>query len=268
MTTDVGPAPVRRPGRWGVVAEQELRDLWLTGSGPILTVAFSALLSVVSYLAATNEALNFLEQRESVALVLQVGIAVGALLALIGGASAISAERERGTLESLLLTPASRAHIAAGKLVAALSLWFAALLVTIPFVWFIGEGVGIVGRALLAGAVVGTLVAIALAALGFLVSVVSGTSRAALAASLFLLLALYAPTQLPTGARAGTVGDVLLRTDPLTAGEHYVHGIVVQDRGWGDEIDWLASPVVLAIALSVAAVAAGRAVRLQGGRPR
>lgn len=268
MTTELAPPPVRRPGRWGVVAGQELRDLWIAGSGPLLTVAFGALLGVVSYLVATNQALNFLEQRESVDLVLQVAMAVGALLALIGGASAISGERERGTLESLLLTPASRAHIAAGKLAGALSLWAAALLVTIPFVWFLGRGVGIVGRALVAGAVVGTLVAVALASLGFLVSVVAATSRAALAASLFLLLALYAPTQLPTGARKGTVGDVLLRADPLTAGEHYVHGIVVQDRGWGDELDWLASPAILSVGLAVAAVAAGRAVRLGGWRSR
>jgi ABC-2 type transport system permease protein len=106
-----------------VVARQELRDLWLGGRGLLLAFAFSVLLSAITYLAATNEALNFLERREAVNLALQVAVGVGGLLALLGAADAISGERERGTLECLLLTPAPRAALVAGKLVAALSLW-------------------------------------------------------------------------------------------------------------------------------------------------
>src|SRR2546423_8808632 len=108
-----------RPPAWAVVAGQELRDLWLGGRGLILSLAFSLLLSVLAYLVATNQALNFLEQRESVNLTLQVAIAVGALLALLGAADSVSGERERGSLETLLLTPASRLQLTLGKLLAA-----------------------------------------------------------------------------------------------------------------------------------------------------
>src|SRR5207247_7402124 len=120
-----------RPRAWAVVTGQELRDLWLGGRGLLLSLAFSGLLSVLSYLAATNQALNFLEQREAVNLTLQVAVAVGALLALLVAADAISGERERGTLESLLLTPAPRGELVSGKLLAALSLWLCALVVTV-----------------------------------------------------------------------------------------------------------------------------------------
>ena len=113
-----------------VVAGQELRDLWLGGRALLLTLALSLLLSVVSYLVATNQALNYLEQRESVNLTLQVAVAVGALLALLAAADTISGERERGTLESLLVTPVSRQGLTAGKLMAALSLWVGAFAVT------------------------------------------------------------------------------------------------------------------------------------------
>src|SRR2546421_4297333 len=129
------------PPAWIVVAVQELRDLWLGGRGPLLTLAFSGLLRVLSYLVATNQALNFLEQRESVNLTLQVAIAVGAMLALLAGADALSGERERGSLESLLLTPVSRLELTGGKLLAALSLWIPADVGTIPLLWFVGRGV-------------------------------------------------------------------------------------------------------------------------------
>src|SRR5437899_4775458 len=156
----------RPPRAWTVVARQELRDLWLGGRGLLLTLAFSGLLSVLSYLVATNKALNFLEQREAVNLTLQVAIAVGALLALVAAADAVSGERERRTLETLLLTPVPRLELLFGKLVAAFSLWLAAFAMTIPYVWFLGRGVGIVGDALAVGAVVGTLLAVFLVSLG------------------------------------------------------------------------------------------------------
>ena len=58
-----------------------------------------------------TRALNFLEQRESVNLTLQVAIAVGALLALLAAADTVSGERERGTLETLLLAPVPRLQL-------------------------------------------------------------------------------------------------------------------------------------------------------------
>src|SRR5438067_1394281 len=121
---------------WAIVGAQEARDLWLGGRGLALSLAFSLLLSVLAYLTATNRALNFLEQRESVNLTLQVAIAVGALLALLAAADTVSGERERGTLEALLLTPVSRLQLTSGKLGAALTLWLAAFAITIPYVWF------------------------------------------------------------------------------------------------------------------------------------
>src|SRR5262245_10945042 len=145
---------------WVVVCEHELRSLWLGGRGLPLALAYSVLLSVISYLAATNRALNFLEQREAVNLTLQVAVAVGALLTLLAAADAVSGERERGTLEGLLLTPVSRLALTVGKLLAALSLWLAAFVLAVPYVWFLGRDVGVVGDALGAGFVVGQPLAV------------------------------------------------------------------------------------------------------------
>jgi ABC-2 type transport system permease protein len=249
-----------------IVLGQELRDLWLGGRALVLSLAFSLLLSVLAYLVATNRALNFLEQRETVNLTLQVAVAVGALLALLTGADTISGERERRTLETLLLTPVSRLEIVAGKLAAALSLWFAAFAIVFAYVWFLGRGIGIAGDALTSGIVVGTLLAIFLASLGMLISVFATSNRVSLSLSLFLLLALFAPTQLPSGATSGWAGDLLLRVNPLTAGEHYIGRVVVNGRGWTEDLSWLLSPLVCATVFCAVALATGaRFARLRGG---
>jgi ABC-2 type transport system permease protein len=251
---------------WLIVLEQELRDLWLGGRGLVLSFGFSLLVSVIAYLTATNTALNFLEQRESVSLTLQVAIAVGALLTLLAGADAVSGERERGTLETLLLTPVSRRHVATGKLVAAVSLWLAAFAIAVPYVWFLGRGVGIVGDAVVIGFVVGTLLALFVASLGILVSLFAGSNRGSLALSLFVLLALFAPNQLPSPAQKGWAGELLLRVDPITAGLDYVGKILVNGHAWSEDVSLLVSPVVAAAVFTAAAlVLGGRLLRLRGG---
>jgi ABC-2 type transport system permease protein len=249
-----------------IVARQELRDLWLAGRGFLLAFAFSVLLSAITYLAATNEALNFLERRESVNLALQVAVGVGALLALLVAADAISGERERGTLESLLLTPMPRASLVSGKLLAALSLWVGAMAIAVPYVWFLGREVGAAGEAILIGLVAGTLLAIALTALGIVVSMLARSNRISLSVSLFVLLALFAPTQLPTGAQQGWAGDLLLRVNPVTATLHYIGRVVVDQHAWTRDLSWLLSPLVGAVVLTTFAVAvAPRFVTLRGG---
>jgi ABC-2 type transport system permease protein len=265
QTPRSAPAQRRAPA-WLVVLDQEVRDLWLGGRGLMLTFAFSILLSVIGYLVATNRALNFLEQRESVNLTLQVAIAVGALLSLLTAADSISGERERGTLETLLLSPVSRRQVSGGKFLAALSLWVAALAITAPYTWFLGRGIGIVDDALVSGLVVGTLLAIFLAGFGIVVSLYAASNRISLSLSLFVLLALFAPTQLPSSAQKGWAGELMLRINPLTAGEHYVGKIVVSAHSWADDVSWLASPIVAAILFAALALMLGtRQIRLRGG---
>jgi ABC-2 type transport system permease protein len=241
---------------WIVVTAQELRDLWLGGRGLVLSFAFSLLLSVIAYLVATNRALNFLEQRESVNLTLQVAIAVGALLALLTAADTVSGERERGTLESLLLTPVSRFEITLGKLLAALSLWLAAFLIAMPYLWFLGRGVGVFGDSVATGFVVGTLLAIFLASFGVLISVFSASNRVSLSLSLLVLLALFVPTQLPSNAKQGWAGELLLRLGKIVTNGH----------AWSQDVSWLVSPLVAAVVFAAAALVAGsRFTGLRGG---
>ena len=250
---------------WRPVAAQELRDLWLSGRGMVLLFAFSVLVSAITYVGATSEGINFLEKRETVNLTLQVAVAFGALVALLAAADAISGERERGTLESLLLTPAPRRDLVSGKLLAALSLWLAALVVAGPYLWFLARGVGAFTDAMGAAALAGTLVAVTFTALGIVISSVARSNRLSLSVSLFTLLALYTPTQLPAGARQGWAAELLLRVNPVTAAEHYIGKVVINQHGWTQDAAWLLSPLVGAVALTFAAVVvAPRFMSLRG----
>jgi ABC-2 type transport system permease protein len=266
VTSQDSRASTERRSGWLIIAEQESRDLWTSGRGLILLFLFSMLLSAVTYLTSTNQALNFLEQRESVNLVLQLSVAVGVLVTLVVSADGISGERERGTLESLLVTPVSRRSIVTGKLIAALTLWFATFLVTIPYISVLARGVGILGQALALGFCVGTLVAVGLGSIGLLISGVCNSNKTSIAASLFLLLILFAPTQLPSGLPQGWFFEVLLRANPVASALAYISSILVEGHGWTQDLSYLITPVLTAIIAGGALLFAGaRLVRLTPG---
>ena len=274
MTMTAGKAPVNelqgtdrptRAGGWRVVAVQECRDLWVGGRGPLLVFAFSILLSAMTYLAATNRAMNFLEQREAVNLTLQVALSVGVLLTLLVSADAISGERERGTLEALLLTPVSRRAIIGGKLVAAMTLWLACLVAVLPYLWVLGRGVAVAGPAAVLALCVGTLVALGLGSLGLLISACTNSNKASLAISLLVLLTMFAPTQIPALPKTG-IGELLVRVNPIGSALHYVSQVLVSHRGWIHDLSYLASPAILAVVTGAVLIVAGpRIIKLNAG---
>jgi ABC-2 type transport system permease protein len=262
--TDVATSPRRPVPPALVVAARELRDLWLSTRGLTLMLAYTTVLSITTYLVASNQELNFLEQREAVGLTVQIAVAVGALLVVFGAADSLSGERERGSLESLLLTPAPRAAVIVGKGAAALSLWLVAFLLALPYIWWLGRDVDSFGAAASSGLVVGSLLALFLAGVGLLLSAFSHSNATSLSVSFVVLLALYAPQQMPADALRGWVGELLLRLDPFTSGLLFLDRLVVHEHGVGQELGLLAAPLVAAVALPAAAVVAARRLTLLG----
>jgi len=257
-----GCETVQQPLGWLVVTRWELRDLWLSGRGPIILVTYSVLLSLLTYLAATNKELNLLDQKGTVNFVVQLTIGLGAALSLLMSADAISGERERGTLEALLLTPVSRRQLAFGKLISALSSWPAIMLVSVPYIWSLRVGVGLFSDATLACFVVGGILAATFACLGIVVSAFSSSNRLSIATSFFVFIALLTPTQLPL---SGWFGDMVLRVNPMTSGSHFLDRLIMNGHSWSQEASFLISPILGLVVMSLLASFVTGRIRIDGG---
>jgi ABC-2 type transport system permease protein len=194
------------------------------GRGPPLLFAFTCC-SAFTYLAATNQAINFLGAGGGQPDAADRGR--GRRPVTLLSRDGISGERERGTLESLLLTPVSRRALVVGKLAAALTVWFATFVVSTPYIWVLGLRVG--RPVLLLSLGVGTVLAVGLAAPA-LVSALSASNKVSIAVSWFILLALFAPTQLPGGLPKGWFGDVLARSTRSVPACTYSTAILVTGR--------------------------------------
>lgn len=251
---------------WRVVAENELTDLWGGTKGPTVLFGFTLLLSILSYLAAADAGINLLDARESVGVVVQTAVGLGTLAALVVSADAISGERERGTLESLLVTPLRRHDLVVGKLIAASTMWIAALLISLPYIAVMADGPGIAADALIVLIVTGTLVGAALTGLGLAISSIAMSNRVSLAAAIATMLILAAPSQLPAVTAKGTLGAILIKLNPVSAGLQLAKEVLVNQKSWSSQWDLLLSPIAAAVLFTAAAVSLSRRIELGGAR--
>lgn len=268
----VGPAPAgSAPPIWRVVFLRELRDLWIGGKALYLILIYIVLLGIYSYLFASNAEVSLLSLQETVCEIVKASIAVGLFICLIIGADSFSGERERATLESLLLTPASRRQIVIGKLLAAFSPWPVALATAIPYWSVLSKGDEIFGQALLWGPLLGTLLALALAGLGMLVSVWSNTNKTSMLVSIGLYLLLLLPTDIMGGpAKIQRTAEQWFRAElnmwmnPMAATSRFLFKIMVNKLPAAELWFWHTMPVLFTIlVLLLLLIYASPALRLE-----
>jgi hypothetical protein len=245
-------------GAWALVFRQEAVELWVGGRAINMLILYSCLLGLTTFLLATNSELSLIPPKEMVFLTLLNSISFGVFIGLIIGADGISGERERGTLEVLLLTPTSRGHLMIGKLLAALTPWPAAFLISVPALFVVSQGNDVVWQALLLGAILGSVLAVAFTGFGLMVSTWSNSNKTSMLICLLVWLLLLLPTQLPGEAQKGDFGYWVQRINPMQASSEFLEKVLVNNRTVAEKepylrSSWIAAIMVLLILLLVAA---------------
>ncbi len=260
--TRTGTAPT-----WWLLCVRELNELWMGGKAPVLLLIYSVLLGIMTYVMASNSELSLIPPQEMVYETLKAAIAVGLFISLIIGADSISGERERSTLEGLLLTPTSRRQIVVGKFLAAVSPWPVAMLITIPYMKVLSQGNEVFDFALPWGALTGTLLAPAFTAIGMLASFWTNSNKTSLFTGLGLYVLFLLPSQLPGRAQTGQMGSLLQQVNPIASTNHFLSKILVNNRTLGEWWPFLIAPVVLSVLVyALLFLYAPPSLRLEGGK--
>jgi len=231
---------------WRLMFIRELTDLWIGGKALYLILAYSVFLGFEAYAQVQTAETDMIPPKEMVFAVLQVVFYVAGLIGMIIGADSISGERERGTLEALLLTPVSRRQIILGKLLAGLSPWPVALFIAIPFLKILSQGDPVFGQALYWGGIVGSLLAVGFSGLGMLVSFWSNSNRVSFFVSLGIYLVVLLPTTWPGRTVRGVVAKFFQRMNPIEGMNEFLEKILVNNRPFSQYEIWLRTPEVFA----------------------
>ena len=271
----VATAPAERPSVsertdrpvWWLVFRQELEELWVGGKALNLLILFGILISITGFLLATNNELSLTPPRTMIVVMIHTAMTFGLFIGLVIASETISGERERATLEPLLLAPAGRRQIVFGKYLAALSPWPIAYLYTVPYVMTLAQGDQALWPAVAWGAVLGTLTTVAFTGLGTLVSLWSSSSRTSLFVGLLIYILAQLPPQLPGEFLASPAGALVQAIDPLEAVRQFlIQGFVevkLVDQLW----PLLYAPIVVTgLVLAVLFLYAAPRLGLEGGR--
>jgi len=254
---------------WWLVFKHEFTELWLGGKVLVLLILFSIMMSVTSVIQETSSQVDLIPPPEIVFIALQSIIAFGLFIGLIVGADSVSGERERATLESLLLTPVSRWQIVAGKFLAALSPWPVAFVLAIPYLAVLSQGDPVLEQALQLGGLMGTLLAIAFTGLGLLVSIWANSNKMSLLVSLFAYIFFLIPTLWPGAAQKGDLGYALQQLNPMQATSEFLEKVLVNNRSVAEKASYMvAAEVAAALVTVVLFVYAAPRLRLEGNAPR
>lgn len=254
---------------WWLVCKWELRDLWIGGRVLVLLILFSVMMSITLLIQHSESQLSKIPPAEIVFIILQSTITFGLFLGLIVGGDSVSGERERATLETLLITPTSRQQIVLGKFLAALSPWPVAMLLSIPYMTVVAEGEPVVGRTLLIGGVMGTLLAIAFTGFGMLVSIWAKSNRISLFINLLVYVLLLIPTLWPGAAQKGDLGYFIQRLNPMQGTSEFLEKVLVNNRTISERAPYAMAAIYSAIVVVILLFFyAAPGLHLDGGAPR
>ncbi len=249
---------------WWLLFTRELTELWMGGKAPVLLLIFCVLLGIMSWVMASSSELSLMPPEEMVFETSKAAIAVGLFIALIIGADSISGERERATIEGLLLTPTSRRQIVVGKYLAAITPWPVAMLISIPYMSVLSQGNEVFPAAVLWGTLVGALLAPAFTAIGMLASFWANSNKTSLFTALGFYVLFQLLSQLPM--QAGFASSMVQLVNPIAATNLFLQRLLMSNRTFAECSPFLISSIVFGVIVhGLLFLYAAPRLRLDGG---
>lgn len=216
---------------WLPLIKRELQEDFYAARGGAFLVSATLVLSAFAVLLVSNTELSLLDNAQAVYLMTGIIIALGALVAVIRGSDSFAGERERETLEPLLLAPINGHRLAAAKLGGMLFFWLMLWVLAIPYLWAVGS----TGQNLLPAIhylfITGTLVVFICGGATLALSAKMKSFKGVLSLGVTMLLLLGSPVVLGPSLRQSAAGRILDLINPLAAALNTMDSVIIDSQG-------------------------------------
>jgi ABC-2 type transport system permease protein len=233
---------------FNALIKKECVEEIFSSRGAALYLVGCGVLSVFSLLLVSNTELSLLDNAQAVYMMSAIIITLALLIAVIRGSDGFAGERERETLETLLITPVSPAEVAVGKLMALIFSWLVVFILSIPYLWAVGS----TGQNLISTLeylfISGTLLVVIFGGFTLALSVRMKTFKGALSIGLTAFLLSGSPILLGPSLRQSAIGRFIDLINPFADALNMLDSVVVDSLGVVFQIIPLAILVSYAIA--------------------
>lgn len=213
-----------------LVRKEFLEDLMATRGSIFLLIA-CVVLSIFSVLLVSNTELSLLDNAQAVYMMSGIIIALASLVAVVHGSDGFAGERERDTLEPLMLTPVTGQRLALAKLIGIMFSWLILFVLSIPYLWAVGS----TGQNLLSAIqylfITGTLMVLSFGGLALAFSAKARSFKSALSVGLTLFLLAGSPIILGPSLRQSTVGRAIDLLNPFAGALNTLDSVIIDSQG-------------------------------------
>ena len=240
------------------LVRKEIKEDLFAGRGMAFLVVAAIVLSAYAALLVTNVELSLLGNAEAIYRMGSILLALGCLVAVLRASDSIAGERERQTLEALLVAPVSPTVTAAAKGLGTLFSWCLVFAIGLPYLWSVGSTGQNLAPGLVYLFITGTLAVTAFGGLTMAISARVRNAKAALAVGLAVLLFAAAPLVLGASLRQNPIGVFLDYVNPFANATNILDSVVIDTQGFSYQAVRLA---ILALEAGLAVTAARIATR-------
>jgi ABC-2 type transport system permease protein len=246
------------------IALKESKESLYAVRGSVWAMLSAIVLSLMSYLLLTDQELSLLDQSEMLYIIASLTVGLGLLVSGILASDSVAGERERTTLEGLLLTPIGRGPLMLGKIGAILASWLLVFVISTPYILVVGSGAGLSGEALLYTFLLGTLCIAGFTTLTVGISCLVGSGRSATLAAMAILIAMAAPTLLGTVLQNSWFGTIYNALSPFAQVRLSLDSVIVDKEGISIQLAHIVILVFFVILAGAFAMIAARRISLEG----
>lgn len=214
----------------GTIALKECREDVFAVRGMGLYLTASLVLSAFGLLLVGNTELSLLDNAQAVYMMAGIILALAGLIAVVRGSDAFAGERDRETLEALLVSPVSGEDLAFGKLAALMLSWLLLYLLALPYIWAVGSSGQNLTAALLYLFISGTILMTIFGSLVLSLSARVRSFKGAMSTGLILFLFAAAPVALGPSLRQSFIGRILDWLNPFAIAMNMLDAVIIDSQ--------------------------------------
>jgi len=197
--------------------KKEIYEHVISSKGTWIFFIISLLFSGLSFSFISVKELSFLAQVEVTMTFIKVFLAISIFIAIILGSSTLSMEKEKGTLESLLLSPLSKIQILVAKLLAIFTFWLILTLISLPYLFALTSGTHLFLSILLYIYFVGIPLVMSFAGMSIVISSWIKSTKNVMMFSLILFIITTIPIFLSTTMKKVGFAYLMDRMSPVSS---------------------------------------------------
>jgi ABC-2 type transport system permease protein len=217
-------------GLLALLGKETLED-FRASRPPLFFLTGTVILSAFSLLLVSNTELSLLDEAEAAYFMTAITLALGSLIAVVRGSDGFTGERDRKTLEALLLAPVTGRQLAAVKLLGILFSWLFLFALSLPYLWAVGGWSQNLWHAIGYSAITGTLLVVFFGGLALALSAKMKTSKGVLSVGLTILFFSASPLLIGPSLRQSRVGRMMDFVNPFADGLNTLDSVVIDGQG-------------------------------------